>query len=474
MLKIPRIKRSLQWKVRAGYYLCLAFIVVVTGLNYFNLRILDRKIAFGMIVSELFDTTLEMRRFEKNFFLYNDAGAYEQNLQYTVQAERLIETNRESIKKLATAIEIDLLATDIREYKILMHNYSGAGKGSEESQRLEMQVRDKGRAIVEIMEGVSAAEKTYIQSLVASFKRNLIISVIVIVSVGVLIVQYLSRMVVTPLKRLEENMQSIAEGRYESAEMDSDDAEIVSLRNAFDHIFRELEHRQAKFIVQSQKLVTLGTMASGMAHQINNPLSNISTSTQILIEEIGSTSPEFKIMLLKQIESEVDRARDLVYSLLDFSRKKEFKMSLIPLRELLEETVTLIHSSIPPGVNVSIEVPVDINIYADRHRIEQVFVNIIKNAVDATVGDGTVRISTERCEEPKMICVYISDSGIGISPTCLKRIFDPFFTTKEDGKGSGLGLFVAKEIVEEHGGRLEVESSENEGATFKIKIPEKE
>ena len=132
------------------------------------------------------------------------------------------------------------------------------------------------------------------------------------------------RIVVKPLKSLEWTMKSIADGKFSTIAMDSSDQEIVSLADAFNKMIKELEMRQRN-LVQSEKLASLGTLLSGVAHELNNPLSNISTSCQILSEEMDELDPEYRRELLSQIEDQADRAKNIVRSLLEFSRAKEFK-----------------------------------------------------------------------------------------------------------------------------------------------------
>jgi signal transduction histidine kinase len=229
-----------------------------------------------------------------------------------------------------------------------------------------------------------------------------------------------------------------------------------------------------RFIMQSEKLACLGTMVSGVAHQLNNPLSNIFSSCQILQEEIEYADVSYKKELMQQIEKEVERARTMVKSFLEFSRKKEFKSKPVPVRTLVEDTIRLVQGDIPTKVEMRVDVPESIWIIADKQRLEQAVLNIIKNALDAMPDGGTITISSAEEIDNKLIELRISDTGIGIEPGTSGKIFDPFFTTKEDGKGSGLGLFVAREIVEEHEGSIRMESVEGVGTTFIIKLPMKE
>jgi signal transduction histidine kinase len=259
-------------------------------------------------------------------------------------------------------------------------------------------------------------------------------------------------------------------------------------------MLKELELRQ-KHLVQSEKLASLGTLLSGVAHELNNPLSNIYSSSQILAEEIEDADLDYKRELLMQIEEQTVRARNIVRSLLDFSRDKVFTKESIPLQKLFEETIRFVKGQTPTGIEIKLDVPDNIFIIADKQRIQQALLNLIKNAIESIDNKGTVTITSRRIigeetmdfvnsvllsecklrkiEENKGDVVYIKicDTGKGIPPQMISKIFDPFFTTKGVGKGSGLGLSIVHEIIEEHDGCIAVDSAEGVGTTFLIRLP---
>ncbi len=272
----------------------------------------------------------------------------------------------------------------------------------------------------------------------------------------------------------------------------SRDREIVSLTNALNRMLRERELHE-RHLIQSEKLASLGTLLSGVAHELNNPLSNISTSAQILAEEMGTGTGNCELAgeLVGQIGEQTDRARNIVRSLLEFSRDREFRKEPLLLRPLVEETVRFLKGQIPPGVSVEVAVPAEITLLGDRQRLQQVFLNLVKNAAEAVPPEGgRVVVSARRVpaggapEADAALVVHgaglagsdvveieVLDNGPGIPPEIRKKIFDPFFTTKDVGKGSGLGLFVVYEIVEEHDGSIAVENGIGGGTLFTIRLP---
>ena len=470
------LRASIQNKVRYGYFICIAMIIFIAVLNYFNLRAIDKKLTFSFIISDFFEATLEMRRFEKNYFLYKDLHDYEENLLYTEKAEALIRNNREAIKELSPDTDVHAIEELILTYKKLIRDYHDSHTvfAPVSLMALEGKIRETGKKIVGATEGISIAERSYILSMITFSKRVIYISVVLVVAVGVLIGQFFSKMVVRPLKDLEDKMQRIAEGKFDKLQVQSSDTEIVSLSNACSRMIREIELRQKHFMMQSEKLVTLGTMVSGVAHDLNNPLSNIYSSCQILHEEIEEGDMAYKKEMLQQIEAEIERAKTMVQSLLEFSRKTDFKRKPYSLNFLITDTIRLIHGDLPTKVELVCDIPEDAMVFVDKQKIRQAFLNLIKNAVDSIPEEGRVVVRAERRKDRDAMHVTIEDSGVGIEPAALEKIFDPFFTTKEDGKGSGLGLFITREIIEAHQGTITVASTPGKGTIFTVTLPIKE
>jgi len=458
-------------------------------------------VQFGEVVSEFFDTTLEIRRFEKNFFLYEKNEDYEENLRYVIKAEEILDKNLREYRRLVVARRLDNIREDLNDYRALMEQFASlAEHNAGEKAPLEKAIREKGKEIIVIAEDVSKTERERLQTILSKTQRILFFAIISLSLLGIAIGQVLSRMVVKPLASLEERMKLISEGKLEKVSIYSKDREIVSLTNAFNKMLKELELRQ-KHLVQNEKLASLGTLLSGVAHELNNPLSNISSSCQILIEEFEDADKEYKKELLAQIDEQADRAKNIVRSLLEFSRDKEFKKEKLPLKSILEETILFIKGEIPSKVETTLNIPEDLIIIADKQRIQQAFLNLIKNAIESVREEGNVFIKawkqlytpgiseeaepcayeryrgkcTGKCpSEEDTVDIEISDTGEGIPSGVLPRIFDPFFTTKDVGKGSGLGLFIVHEIIEEHGGCVGVDSEVGKGTSFLIRLPIKE
>ena len=490
---------SIRQKITFGYFFGVVVIISFSLFTLIELWYIEKKVRFGEVVTEFFDTTLEMRRFEKNFFLYRKTEDYQENIRYIEKAMEILDKNVSGYKDLAVSAELDRLRSDLNNYRLLMKQISLLGNVTNDAKLnlVENEIREKGKEIISFAENISKTERHRIQSMLDLTRKFIILSILAFSAAGIAIGQILSRMVVKPLKNLETMMNEISEGKLKKITILSKDREIVSLTQAFNKMLIELELRQ-KHLVQREKLASLGTLVSGVAHELNNPLSNISSSCQILIEEIEDSDRAFKKELLSQIDEQTDKAKNIVRSLLEFSRDKSFKREHLPLRKLLEETRQLLKGEIPSMISVSIDVPDELAIFADKQRIQQAFLNLMKNAIDAIDTEGSVSIRAcrhilkgsidERCDYARSqgnctgecpikadtIDIEIRDTGSGILPEVLPKIFDPFFTTKDVGKGAGLGLYIVQEIVHEHEGCIGVCSENGKGTTFLIRFPLRE
>jgi two-component system NtrC family sensor kinase len=500
---------SIRQKITLGYYAIVAMLIGLSVFTLLELRYIEQKIMIGEATSEFFDTALEIRRFEKNFFLYEQRSDYDENVTYVSQAEDIIARNSAGFTSIASAQQMEALHVNLKNYKELMAKYAGTEKRNAALRNvLAAKVRTLGKDITTSAETISRTERKVLQQILNNSRYILIVSIVFLSLAAIAIGQILSRMVVTPLKSLEKSMGVIAEGKFERISLDSRDREIVSLTKAFNKMLKELELHE-RHLIQSEKLASLGTLLSGVAHELNNPLSNISSSNQILMEEIKEArekqptgaiaiDPDFSLELAAQINDQTDRARNIVRSLLDFSRDRDFKKELLSLKKLCEETIQFVKGQVPTKISIILSVPDDISIFADKQRFQQAILNLIKNAIDAiTPGEGSISISAARrramddleddrtgiynylkyrgkCTlDQDTVDIEIRDTGAGIPSDIIQRIFDPFFTTKDVGKGSGLGLFIVHEIVEEHDGCIAVDSEPGKGTSFLIRLPVK-
>ncbi len=232
------------------------------------------------------------------------------------------------------------------------------------------------------------------------------------------------------------------------------------------------QKQMAKKMMQMEKLASLGTFTSGIAHELNNPLNNILNSLHIVLEEWEDGDPEFTKTLLRDIEKQVERGKNIIKSLLDFSRTDRLNIRPVRFYRLVDQSLNLIKHNIPDNIKVHIDIPEDIEINISFEHIQQALINLLTNAAQAMGNNGGIlQIKAFLDEKADEFCFLVKDTGKGIPAEHLKKIFDPFFTTKEPSQGTGLGLSITHGIIQQHGGRLAVSSQPGKGTTMTVHLP---
>jgi hypothetical protein len=222
-------------------------------------------------------------------------------------------------------------------------------------------------------------------------------------------------------------------------------------------------------VQQAEKLSSIGLLAAGVAHEVNTPLTGISSYAQMLMQQVPESDPRHQ--LLEKIRSQTSRASAIVNNLLNFSRTSDARFTDVNLHRVLEDTIQLLeaqlrHTQIEVARRYAEQLP---PAPGNAAKLQQVFMNLILNARDAMPQGGRLEISTAATEAT--VAISFRDTGIGISPEHLSKIYDPFFTTKQIGLGTGLGLAVSYGIIKDHGGNIQVESKPGDGTLFQITLP---
>jgi two-component system NtrC family sensor kinase len=300
--------------------------------------------------------------------------------------------------------------------------------------------------------------------------------ILITVGIAVLLSVYLIRNIITPIRYLVTASRQMTLGNIEKIDVISTD-EMGYLCMTFNTMIDAIAERDRKLkeqtemqMAQSEKLASLGRLASGIAHEINNPLTGVLSYSTVLYEEIKD--PGYRSDL-KVIIDETLRCREIVKGILDFARETKIDKRpgninkiIIELFSILEKHITFQNVSIKKDLAENLpEFNIDIN------QMKSVFNNLAVNAADAMHDGGELTITTRYDEANRKIIVKVSDTGIGIREEDLSKIYDPFFTTKETGKGTGLGLSVTYSIVQRHNGTIRVESTVGKGTTFTIEFP---
>ncbi|MDH3393731.1 MAG: ATP-binding protein, partial [Desulfobulbaceae bacterium] len=227
-----------------------------------------------------------------------------------------------------------------------------------------------------------------------------------------------------------------------------------------------------KEILQSKRLASIGILVAGVAHELNNPLNNISMMAQTYMEVYDNLEREQRIDFMERVEEETERLRVIIKNLLDFSRAKERHLVENVANNVIQKTIALVRNMLNvSNIQLRLDLADDLpTIYVDEHQVQQVLVNITTNAIQAMGNTGVLFLRSSYLADADEVEFEIRDTGPGIEAKFLDHIFDPFFTTKEEG-GTGLGLWVSYGIIKNHGGNLRVESSADDGTAFFVTLP---
>jgi len=245
-------------------------------------------------------------------------------------------------------------------------------------------------------------------------------------------------------------------------------------------VTREKDY-QAKFY-QAEKMATIGMLATGVAHEVNNPLTAIFGFAEGLRRRLPAMREAVDPRVMEDVDDYVNtilrecrRCQDIVTTLLTFSRHKSMSFSPVSLNAVVGDTLKLLRSHLKQRSQAKISVHMDLcedlpKVNGDERQIKQVMLNLLVNAMDAITGPGRIVITTFQSEED-MVCLRVEDSGCGIPKENMDKLFEPFFTTKRAGKGMGIGLSTCMSIVEKHHGQIQVKSQPGQGASFTVKLP---
>ncbi len=291
---------------------------------------------------------------------------------------------------------------------------------------------------------------------------------------GVLLAGLASRRLARPVTQLASNMRNYANGVPMSASVRSWSSEVNALESEFKQMIaslekaREARSRAERKLVKSARLASIGEMAAGIGHELNNPLTNI-LSLAKLIERSGGDCPE-AVEDARAIIEETQRAAHVVRGILNFARQIEPVYEPLNVRDWIDTAARRIASALEKKrIELAIDAPADLTVEADRYQLEQVLLNLLQNAIYASPAGETIRITAEAADG--WLVVRVIDHGGGIDPAIEERLFEPFATSKPVGEGSGLGLSISLGIVEMHGGHLKLGNNDEGGCTAEIAIP---
>ncbi len=416
----------------------------------------------------------QARRFEKNYFLYG-TNLYDA-LNNAQNAQNLLSDFEGEMRQIIGDHAYENMSYNLSRYmqsleKLRALDKTDAQSAAEIRLTVESELRNFGAAIVVNASNAIDQERLRVHTMLRSSWIVAVSALVLILLLEIIIVTFIAQQIIRPFSRFEKYTKRIAAGdfslitpirRYRD--------EFTNLAIALNHMLLELKKREDQ-LIQSRKLAAVGNLTAGIAHELNNPLNNISITTEALIDEFDEWDKEIKLKMLKDIYTQVERAGATVANLLDFTRRDKDSFEPIYVRDVLERTLKLMANEISLS-KVQMDVDYIDNlppILGNQNNLQQVFLNLFLNALQAMPNGGCLKVKAYA--ENESLKIIVSDTGIGIPKENLDSIFDPFFTTKEPGKGTGLGLSVSYGIIQKHRGSIAVESEIGKGTSFTIKLP---
>ncbi len=428
-------------------------------------RKLETIISAGNYTGRLsLDMILHLRLLEKNYMLFRDKKSME-NLQEGLGRFRSIQPPCNECKPYIESI------------KTLMATYRVSDSLAGELQKI-------GDDIEEISNRISVRERQMIHDFLNKSRRLILAAAAFLLIFGPFFIYRTASYIVAPIKRLVNITKKIAAGdttlRAPLKEHDETYDLSLSFNKMLDTLLstRESLERSVELLHEKQKELekraSLGFLISGVTHELNNPLNNISLTAETIKEEIDNMPKEELNEFVQDILTQSERAKHIIDDLLDFAgTRKSQEMEKIDVINAIEEAVNLTANELRIN-NISLELDLPGNAYfikGIKSKLEEVFVNIIVNAIHAMGDRGTLTIRSWPDKDEENIFIRIDDTGQGITEEDMKNIFEPFFTTKEVGEGTGLGLSVSQRIINDHNGEIEVKSDVGKGTTFTITLP---
>lgn len=474
---LERPKFSLRWQIYISFLVAFLISTGIAVALVVGTYQIESKLWFLEIANDYAVQIEDLRRLEKNFFLYGtglDAAR-----QTVDQALKTLDRNEDEIAQTLGRPFYTNIVKKTERYESLLETLSQLELVSKTSdyeakkKQLEVEVRKQGRSIVALSMHFVEKEKQSMSLAIHRARTVLMLSLGLLLLSMVIIAYVLGSRLLSNISRFEAYARRIASGDFtpiQPARRYRD--EFTELALSINDMLQELESHEA-VVVQSHKMQAIGTLTSGIAHELNNPLNNITLTSHMMVEEYEQLDDKERKEMIHDLIEESERAEYIVRNLLDFARESGTQLQPLDLAQLLDDTIKLATNEIKvSGVKVELKVTGSPpRIHGDKQQLRQVFLNLLLNAIAASEKRGKVELLLVPADEPEKLAVKVIDFGTGIKDSIKDRIFDPFFTTKETGVGTGLGLSVSQGIIAKHGGRISVVSREGQGSTFTVILP---
>jgi two-component system, NtrC family, sensor kinase len=519
---------SLKKKILLSFIISLILIISLAAFEYGNFIEVRQEISSLEITDTIRSKSLQLRRHEKNYFLNYSKAKEESDAvrQYLSELNRIISSgfinNTPLLQDLKACIKdyerrfnliessAGKLSGQFEEMKtshpkfhdyfplieavVIEHPLQGADLLRKISslppdsplitglQGLDAQInalRKNGENILVISKELDRTAREHVDETIRTSQLAIFIFFPLFFITGIGTIFFFNRDVVNRLKTLTSVVEKTGNGNFAKVALPTGhwgrDDEVSTLIQKFNAMEEQLARREEeldrknKELFRTRKLAAIGTLASGVAHELNNPLNNIYLSTQVLVRELGDDRPSDIKEVVTDIRSQTLRVKSIVGDLLEFARGKEPRWQEVDLYDLMMKAYILAGNSVNAERIRFISEPPHkkIIVYADPDQMERVFINLFTNAIEAMEGEGSLTASIR--EDNNSVITRISDSGKGMSAESTEKVFEPFYTTKD--KGTGLGLAIVFSIISKHNGKIAIQSEEGRGTVFTITLP---
>lgn len=471
--KLPFLPKTIRSQVIMAFSACFLFMAIMIAVNYSNFHRLTGAMQFFELSGDINNTITEMRRYEKDYFLSREAFSYEENLTFTNRLTMML--SREKINL------IDAIGD--KNYRRFLKNVGEYTQRMEELRKtpwregccleLQSKIRRTSQDLLLFADQLVSTERREVNRRLQRMVPLPVINLGILILLLVFVVFFITDVIIRPLARITRESEQITRGAYlRITPFGKPGNEIHRLVSAINHMMGELESRQEQ-LVQSRKIAAVGTLTSGIAHELNNPINNISLILESLVEDGMTMGKSERLRLFQEAMDQTDRASETVKNLLEFSRASHPKMENISIEEIVDKTERLVKNelhlnNIKFSKKIEDQVP---TMSVDRSGIQQVLLNLFINSIQAMPKGGELKVLARLSDSLKEMQIEVEDTGEGIPSDQLNNIFDPFFTTKKEGEGTGLGLSVSYSIIKKHGGRIQVKSMPGQGTCFSIYLP---
>jgi len=459
---------KLVHKITLGNALGIISIILIAVFSYHEFDLVLAKLRFVEIADSLDASFLRMRLSEKNYLLYKDPSELLSIKDEIKESHLKVESLSPDIIKAIGEQNWKQLKSYLSQYEQEVEELEGNVKAAPD---VQMNVRESGRRLRLFSENMISLERKTINKILSASKKTLLAFFCFIIFAAITSSYLFFSKIFKNLRRIEKTACAISEGNFMKIGGTIQDNELGSVMKAMDTMCEELETRHEQ-LIQSKKLASLGILTSGVAHELGNPLNNISMVAQTYLELYERLRKEDRIAYMKMVLEESERIKKIVQDLLDFSRPKKADFKVADINSVIRNSLKLVQNTLDISrIKSQLDLKEDLPaVFIDEDRIREVLVNLLSNAVHAMPSGGTVFIRTKPANKNGNIVIEVEDTGKGIPDEFISYIFDPFFSTK-GAEGTGLGLSISYGIVKRHNGKMNVRSKVGVGTTFVIELP---